>query len=474
MVSFGGECVYAVESDGAAAAVYRRNWGMDPLGDLTLDADESTVKMRVPDHDVLVAGFPCQPFSKAGAQEGMDEARGALFWTILRVVQARKPEVVLLENVPNLAGRRHLHEWQSIVGGLRDQGYRLSEEPSLCSPNDLPPSHGGRPQNRPRVFITATRIPGGRGDNGERYLSPPPLGTLVEGWDRDSCRIGDWLDDANDTDPGLRLTPLEEAVVAAWADFVDRLRHDLDGRGVPAFPLWADCWVDDPRIPPNMDAWKRAVMEKNRNFYHRHREVINHWMERWWPLLRGFPPSRRRLEWQARDVSSFDGVVLQLRPSGVRCRPATYVPALVAMSQTSIIGERRRRLSAGEAARLQGLPDDFDFGNQRPALTFRQLGNAVNVGVVRAVFRQHVLRDAALLRDSAAGAALVDAVLSTRYPDLDPVAVAVPTLVGGDVAAPGGRPGRAGARTAPGTGQLELPLDWGPGGARGIGAVLAG
>ena len=60
---FGGECVYAVEIDPKAAAVYERNWGLNPLGDITEHVNDSVV--TVPNHDVLAAGFPCQPFSKS-------------------------------------------------------------------------------------------------------------------------------------------------------------------------------------------------------------------------------------------------------------------------------------------------------------------------------------------------------------------------------------------------------------------------
>lgn len=94
--ALGGECVYAVEVDQKAAAVYHRNWGIDPLGDVTKDANEDV--MNVPAHEVLAAGFPCQPFSKSGAQRGMDETRGTLYWNILRIIQERRPKVVLLEN----------------------------------------------------------------------------------------------------------------------------------------------------------------------------------------------------------------------------------------------------------------------------------------------------------------------------------------------------------------------------------------
>src|SRR5215217_1050953 len=81
--AYGGHCVYSVEIDRAAAEVYRRNWGHHPLGNIIDDANDTT--MNVPAHDILTAGFPCQPFSKSGAQRGMDEARGTLYWHILKI-----------------------------------------------------------------------------------------------------------------------------------------------------------------------------------------------------------------------------------------------------------------------------------------------------------------------------------------------------------------------------------------------------
>ena len=115
--------------------------------------------MNVPAHDVLCAGFPCQPFSKSGAQRGMDEARGTLFFNIASIIKAHHPKVVLLENVRNLIGPRHGHEWDVIIrdaprGGLQRLGVARDLLPHL-----LPQHLGGTPQVRERVFITATYAP---------------------------------------------------------------------------------------------------------------------------------------------------------------------------------------------------------------------------------------------------------------------------------------------------------------------------
>ena len=103
---------------------------------------------------------------------------------------------------------------------------------------------------------------------------------------------------------------------------------------------------------------------------------------------------------------------MHLRPSGIRAKRPTYLPALVAITQTSIVGPRERRLSPRETARLQGLPDWYDFGDQRPAATYKQMGNGVNVGAVWHVLREHVARDEDVLKRTAAGRRILEAVLT--------------------------------------------------------------
>ena len=115
------------------------------------------------------------------------------------------------------------------------------------------------------------------------------------------------------------------------------------------------------------------------------------------PSFARFPDSRRKLEWQAQDTGSLWETVMHFRPSGIRAKAPTYLPALVAITQTSIVGKRRRRLTPHEAARLQGFGPDFSFGGQRDQASYKQVGNGVAVGAAWHVFRSHVERDASEL-----------------------------------------------------------------------------
>jgi DNA (cytosine-5)-methyltransferase 1 len=399
--AMGGECVYAVEIDPAAAAVYERNWGMNPLGDITLDANDEGVS--VPEHDVLCAGFPCQPFSKSGAQRGMDETRGTLFWNILKVIQECQPCVVLLENVRNLAGPRHRHEWETIVETLRDEGYRVSDVPAVFSPHLLPRELGGRPQVRERVFVTATKVGRATSDNlqAEPAVRPRP----IDGWNPRSWQLEKHLPlEPDHVVVGCELSSAERLWMDAWDDFVQLMWEVRHGRRLPGFPIWVDEWrdVSDLRLArlEEEPKWKSNFLVKNAEFYTSHKRILKAWLERWDVLSDDFPASRRKFEWQAQETPGLWDSIVQMRPSGIRAKAPTYLPALVAITQTSILGPRERRLSPREAARTQGLPEWFEFGEQPDASTYRQLGNGVSVGAVWHVLKQHVARDGDVLRHS--------------------------------------------------------------------------
>jgi DNA (cytosine-5)-methyltransferase 1 len=390
--AYGGECVYGVEIDSAAAKVYEKNWGLKVHGDITIDVTDDVV--NVPEHDVLCAGFPCQPFSKSGAQRGMEETRGTLYWSILKIIRERRPALVVLENVRNLAGPRHVHEWQVIIETLRAEKYRVSEEPAVFSPHLLPRHLGGRPQVRERVFIVAVRDDS-LGENEFQMEYPVVTNQPVAGWEPNTWHLESDLpldgEHEVEVEP-CKLNESEKLWIDAWDDFVVGMWELREGRRLPGFPLWGDDWVhiDDLEIPEGTPAWKSDFLRKNAVFYSEHQEFIDEWMEKWEFKSDKFPPSRRKLEWQAQDTPRLWDTVMHFRPSGIRAKRPTYLPALVAITQTSIVGSRHRRLSPREAARLQGLPDWFDFGDQKPAATYKQLGNGVSVGAVWHVVRQAV------------------------------------------------------------------------------------
>lgn len=419
--SLGGKCVMACELDAECRRVYRTSFPKLPAKRLVenirtitrkvIDDEASSRGIReidslVPDHDVLCAGFPCQPFSKSGAQMGVrDQTRGTLFFDILEILRAKRPRYVVLENVRNLAGPRHRDTWSTIIGSLRETGYRVSDEPVVLSPHLIPPEYGGAPQVRDRVFILGEYV-------GAKAASEQPAPLLHRSyfpdWNPDKWSVVDLLQpDSSISNVGeYRVRPAERTWLDAWDEFVKVLPCDT----LPGFPIWVDAFTAKPRLDDAMPEWERRFREKNCAFYREYRDVIDAWLKlQWGPdrqTVRDFPRSRQAFEWQARKAHprrkgrTIQDLVVQMRPSGIRVKPATYLPALVAITQTSIVGPKvgglreYRKLTPVEAARLQGIPPDtFARAGVDDRAAYKQLGNGVNVGVVTLVARALMRRD---------------------------------------------------------------------------------
>jgi DNA (cytosine-5)-methyltransferase 1 len=147
--SLGGQCVLASEMHPTARAVYLENWPLQD-GEARLEGDIRLVPIEeVPAHDVLVGGFPCQPFSTLGKQDGLKDSRGRLFLQICRILRARQPKAALLENVPGLLSCDEGAALAEVVKGLEDSGYRVAYK-ILDSSTVLP-------QRRRRVYFVAIR-----------------------------------------------------------------------------------------------------------------------------------------------------------------------------------------------------------------------------------------------------------------------------------------------------------------------------
>jgi DNA (cytosine-5)-methyltransferase 1 len=372
----GGKCVFASEIDYACKQVYSSNFKLVPSGDI---AEFSTTRIsEIPDHQVLCAGFPCQPFSKSGHQRGMEETRGTLFFEILKILEAKRPRFVILENVRNLAGPRQRDTWETIILNLRRLGYVVPDRPTIFSPHLLSPTLEGRPQIRERAFILAEFV-GGDGAWMER--APLVRNESVADWHPTRWSINDWLIDDSEIEnlDRYQLSEEETRWICAWDDFAKRLSAEEE---IPSFPIWADHFRRRAVFEDDTPPWKINFLEKNAALYRRNPWIRN-WRTEW--SVRKFPDSRRKFEWQARGSEpDLWQLVMHMRPSGLRVRPPTYLPALVAMNQTSIIGQRRRRITPREAARMQGFPDDFKL-HESDSAAYKQLGNAVNVGAVKHV-----------------------------------------------------------------------------------------
>ena len=116
--SLGHECVFASELNSDLADLYSRNFGVKPHGDIRQAINE------VPSHDILCAGFPCQPFSKAGEQRGFDCPQwGDLFDYMILILERHKPSYLIIENVPNIMRHDSGNTWQKVKKRLRDVGY---------------------------------------------------------------------------------------------------------------------------------------------------------------------------------------------------------------------------------------------------------------------------------------------------------------------------------------------------------------
>ena len=142
----GFDIVWANEFDKDAAATYRYNFGTDHM----VEKDIRKVNVsEIPDFDVLVAGFPCESFSTAGKQLGFDDPRGNLFFQVARVVEAKKPRVVFLENVANLLEHDDGKSFLTVYNALVPYGYSFK----YCIMDSC--KYGNVPQHRERIFIVA-------------------------------------------------------------------------------------------------------------------------------------------------------------------------------------------------------------------------------------------------------------------------------------------------------------------------------
>ena len=395
--SLGGKCVFACEIDQSLRDLYEANFGVRPADDICkIDVE------KIPDHDLLCAGFPCQPFSKAGEQMGWkDKHRGTVFWKVIEILCVKKPKCVVLENVAHFVRHDAGNTYQKVRRALERQGYQVDQR-------QYSPHQFGVPQIRERIYMVAYF---GKRDS---FPWPQPETSGEE------LSIRNVLD-KNPSD-ALRLSQQVIRCIDVWQEFLDIIPADAK---LPSFPIWGmefgatypyDCGslaripLADlqrkkgsfghslrglsrkeilSRVPSHargtckvFPRWKQLFIRQNRNFFLEHKKLLEPWL----PKLLQFPASHQKLEWNCQGESrNLWRYVLQFRASGLRVKRENTAPSLVAMTTTQIpiIGWDQRYMSAHECARLQSM----DQLNHLPKgiSAIQTLGNAVNVTVVRKI-----------------------------------------------------------------------------------------
>ncbi len=396
------KCVFACEIDEELRYLYEKNFSLMPKGDI-----RSIHAKDIPHHDILCAGFPCQPFSKAGEQLGTQcKLWGDLFSRhVLRIIKHHHPQFIIMENVANLEHHNGGQTWRNMKKNLEQEGYAVQTK--ILSPHKFKV-----PQIRERLFI---------------------IGSLQSldhfYWPRETRQDKLNIKSVLDKDPN-QIKPLPKQVIDCLKVWQEFLRLTPTSMELPSFPIWTmefgatypyrgynslyDIPLKDLRnykgsfgcklnkwnrseilnnVPKYAQGkntafplWKQHFISKNREYYLQNRN----WIDPWLPKIKQYPSSFQKLEWNCKgEIRNIRKHIVQFRASGVRIKRPTTAPSLVAMTTTQIpiITWEDRFMTPKECSRLQSM-GSLKYLPDTLTKSCKALGNAINVDVAFKVAKQ--------------------------------------------------------------------------------------
>ena len=359
---FNTRCVLASDNDKKCQEIYKKNYNIDVQNDV-----KKINPNDIEDFDIICGGFPCQTFSNAGKKNTFSDKRGLLFDEIIRIAKVKKPKFIFLENVKHILKVGD----GKVIKYIKEQ---LDENNYILQLFNMSPHKYGIPQQRERIYFVCIRKDIYNGLDIEIPISNKKI------------IFNNFFDKKKDIDKKYYIKGDILKVLEAWDEMIKIFEV---GEKISPTILIHEFYIDDRKKKfDTYPKWKQNYINSNKKIIDKYKDKWDSWYKKHKDILQK-REIYGKLEWQAGIIKPNDSIFnyfIQIRQSGIRVKKAQYFPTLVAISQIPIYGKDKRYITPRECARLQSFPENFIL-SENDNVSYKQLGNSVNVDNVRTVIK---------------------------------------------------------------------------------------